>query len=366
MIDTLSAWLCDKQGAMIRPLTGLSAIDIALVLGGSGHFALEWPLGQQGEDLARLLRKDRRVVILRKLPGLSPIVICSGFLRAWTLGQGLAKLAGPDLNSLLGRRIVAYEAGSSQASKSGEADDLIKALARENLGASATDADRDMSDYGFLVAADATAGPSIDKAFAWRELPRVVADLCNAAREAGTEILWQIEPLGLSGAILRTWAGYRGNRTFPSGGPPLEFSEARGNLTDAEYFEDWRQEANLCYAGGAGREAARTVLEVEGSGATDPLSRIEAFINASSQGTDSTAVTDMGKSKLAANRPVRGFRGTLRESPGQIFGVHWRLGDLVTARHMGRPHNVLIRAVSISKRPFAPTEILSKYSIEAV
>src|SRR5688572_17251100 len=46
-------------------------------------------------------------------------------------------------NSLLDRRIVAYAAGTAYAEKTDFADDMIKALVRENLGSAATDSARD-------------------------------------------------------------------------------------------------------------------------------------------------------------------------------------------------------------------------------
>ena len=367
MTDTFTAWLCDNKGAILRPMIGLSSVDIIVGLGIEGQWAIEWPLhsSRQAEDLPWLLAKDRKVTILRKVEGHWPIVVCSGYLRSWALGSRSVSLKGPDLNELPSRRIVAYEAGSSEADKNDLVDDMIKELARENMGASATDTDRDMSSYGLIVATDTSAGPTVKKAFAWRELTRVITDVVGAGKEAGTEVLWQIEPLGLASAVLKTWAGYRADRTYPSGGPALEFSEARGNLLEPVYTEDWSQEANYCYAGGAGKEDERTVVEVEGSEASNPLARREIFTNASAQGTDTTALTDVGNSKLQEAGPIRGFTGTLRESPGQIYGIHWRLGDLVTARHLTRPYTVMVRTVSIAKRPGAPTAVLSKFSIEA-
>lgn len=364
MIDQWQAWLCTKDGTTIMPMVGLSAIEITTGLGMAGQFSIEWPFGPRGQELPSLLRKDRQILIFRLLEGHWPLLMCKGFLRFWELGSKVARLAGPDLNELPARRVVAYKAGSSQASKTDQVDDMIKALGRENLGASATDTDRDLSSWGFLVAADTSAGPSITKAFAWRELPRVMADIIQAGKEDGTEVLWQIEPLGKSSAMLKTWAGYRADRSFPAGRPALEFSEARGNLINPRYIEDWRTEKNTMYAGGSGKEADRTVVEVEGSEATDALARREGFINATAQGTDTTALTDVGNSKLAGYRPLKGFRGTLRESQGQIFGIHWRLGDLVTAKHLGKPYRVMVRGANISKRPGQPTAIHSQFSIE--
>jgi hypothetical protein len=366
MTDTFTAYLATKSGTILLPMAGLSSVDITLGLGMVGQFSIEWPLPNAAKagDLAYLMRKDRKILIFRDLPGHWPLLVCSGYLRAWAMGSKVAKLQGPDLNDLMARRVVAYEAGSSQAKKTDQVDDIIKALGRENLGASATDSARDMSDYGFLVAADTGAGPSVTKAFAWREIPRVVADLIASGKEDGTEVLWQIEPLGYASAMLKTWASYRADRSFPNGSPPLEFSEDRGNLIDPEYSEDWRKEANVCYAGGSGKEDKRTVQEVEGSEATDPLVRKEIFTNATAQGTDTTALTDVGNSKLQARAAMRGFKGTLQESQGQLFLIHWRLGDLVTARHLGQPHKVMIRTVAIAKRPHSPTSVLAKFSIE--
>jgi len=346
-------------------MAGLSSIDISLSLGSIGHFALEWPFGQAAGDLASLLKRDRKVLIFRVVEGHWPLLICAGWLRKWAVGSTVATLSGPDLNGLAAKRVVAYEAGSSQAEQVGAADDILKQIARENLGASATDADRDLSAFGFLVAADASGCVSQSRGFAWREVARVWGDLVQASIEDGAELLWAIEPIGASAMMLKTWAGQRADRSFPHGGPALEFSEARGNLSGAQYIEDWLDEHNVIYVGGSGQEDQRTWLELEGSMATDAMARSEAFHNASSLGTDSTALTDAGNSKLSKLGPIKRLEGTLTESPGQIFGIHWRIGDLVTASHLGKAHKVIIRQVSLSKRGHSATSVLSKFSVRA-
>ena len=62
-------------------------------------------------------------------------------------GNDIIVISGPDGNDLLARRIVAYYAGTSQASKTDNADDMMKEIVDENLAGSATDSDRDISGY---------------------------------------------------------------------------------------------------------------------------------------------------------------------------------------------------------------------------
>ena len=61
--------------------------------------------------------------------------------------------------------MVAYDAGTAQALADNEkADDCMKRVMRWNFGASATDGNRDLSDY-LSIESDTSEGPTIDKEF---------------------------------------------------------------------------------------------------------------------------------------------------------------------------------------------------------
>src|SRR3990167_1830006 len=78
-------------------------------------------------------------------------------------------VVGYDPLYILTSRIIAYAAGSAQADMTDQADDMLKAIVIDNLGADATGA-RNISSNGISVASDLALGPSITKQFAYRPL----------------------------------------------------------------------------------------------------------------------------------------------------------------------------------------------------
>jgi len=67
-----------------------------------------------------------------------------------------------------------------------------------------------MSAYGFTVAPDLAAGPSIDGAFAWKSLLDVCRDLADTAWANGTPIYFDIVPTTPTTYRLQTWTEQRG------------------------------------------------------------------------------------------------------------------------------------------------------------
>lgn len=291
-----------------------------------------------------------------------------GLLRRWiyaTDAQGRKRvlLYGLDQNTLLDRRIVTYYAGHHFAQADAEADDVMKLLVRHNLG-DLTDvagtwtpyssADRDLSDAGFEVQVDLSAGPVISKAFAWRQVGLVLRDLATMSRAKGTEVFYWVRVAGVdrNGAVtlrFETSTHYPGLDRTRDGTRPLLFGEDYGNVANASLEYNYLDEANHIYAGGQNQGMDRTIEQAadELAERVSPWARIERFRDARNIPDDQ--VQDAADETLAESRPVIRFEGDILDTPMTPYG-NWNLGDLITVAHRNIHFDAVIRTVKVQVR----------------
>jgi len=87
--------------------------------------------------------------------------------------------------------------------------------------------------------------------------------------------------------------------------------------------------------------------------------RCERFTTAVNSKT-TAALTGAGNDALSKYRPTTRFTGALVDTPESRYGVHWRLGDRVTASFRGRQFDVIIRAVQVSVNQAGNESIVAK------
>ena len=257
-----------------------------------------------------------------------------------------------DLNHLLRRRKVDYVAGSAQAAQRDEADDLLKAIAAQNLGASATDATRSWATY-LDIQANATQAPVIRKAFAKRTVLDVMQEIAQSSFEAGTYLAFDLmckspPNQGAFKLEFRTYTGQRGvDHTFPGGNPPLLIGPEFGNLNNVEMDDDAEDEATRAIVAGSGQGAARQVARADDAGrqGESPFGLIEAYLDAFQSGT---SLADEADALLRSREPRRTLTGDIEPTSGLLYGIHWNWGDLVTAQVDGESFDAHLRAVSIT------------------
>lgn len=263
------------------------------------------------------------------------------------------RIEGPDVNDLMRRRIVAYYAGSTQATKFAEADDVMKEIVSEAI----IDGVNPAPDAGtrvwadLSVQADSSDGPILRASFAWKRVLDVLIDLSKASREAGTEVFWDIQPLTISGSSItfefRTFTGQPGQDLTSS----IVFEQERGNLEDPFLDEDWTQEINYVYAGGQGQGEAREVQQVSDAARYNisQWARIEGTADARNQ-SSANATREAGRAALEIGRPRRKFGGIPVDTAGTRFGVDWDHGDKIRAKYQGDEFDAIIRVTNITVR----------------
>ena len=249
-------------------------------------------------------------------------------------GNDVIILSGPDANDLLLRRIAAYDAGTSETSKSDYADDMMKEIVSENLASDATDSDRDLSGLNVTVAGDSSLGPGVEKGFAWRNILDTLIDIAGMAKETGTRLYFDMVPVVVSaseiGFDFQTFIEQRGqDRTYDTDNPVM-FSKEWGNLSDPELEYDYTEEYNYVYAGGQGEGADRLIEEQEDRVRIghSVWNRREKFADARHLGT-SSKVAYLAREKLQEGKPKKRFVCSLLDTPQARYGVDWGFGDKV-------------------------------------
>jgi hypothetical protein len=272
------------------------------------------------------------------------------FLRNWTYaiddaGQEVLRLSAFDANYLLDSRIVAYAAGSAQAERTNEIDDMMKSIVRDNLGVDATDTLRNLSPY-LTVQVDVSAAPSTTKAFSRRNVLVVLQELADIAFKLGTYLAFDIVYTGSTTLEFRTFTGQRGVNLGRTSANTLVVSRERRNLESPQLIEDHETEENYIYAGGQGTETDRVIKTAYTTTALG-LNRRELFVDAAMSELE-TSVQAEADAALFDYRAKKTLIGRIVDTTGCRYGVHYHFGDLVYAEYKGQGYDAHIDAVHIT------------------
>lgn len=302
------------------------------------------------------LQKDGRLQMYRSIDGGSPYLEGDA---TWLIRRRQQVLQGRErlirvwavhVNDLLRRRIVAYAAGSSQASKSDQADDMVKAIVRENLTAP-TDTARTMS--GLSVQADLAAGPSIDKSFSRRNVLKVCQDICDTAAALGTYLGFEVRTVGTS-LVFLTYTGQRGLDRTEGSASYLRVSPSTGAIAESSLDEDWTEEITYMYSLGQGEGTSRQTGTAQNSGAEgfSPFGRVEDTYQANNVDATSASaqaqLDDVAAAALYKQRAREVYEARGQESPQFRYGRDYRWGDLLTINDFGRSFDVRVNPVRVS------------------
>jgi len=346
-------WLDDPKGQRLALLERAVSFWIQRVENEIGAFQVVLP----GSVYDNLLRLDGMVEFWRAPAGGSLGLEGVGLARVFDYaddenGLEYTVIEGPDQNDLLGRRIVAYAAGTAYASKADYADDLIKAIWSENYGSSATDSDRDLSGLGLSVQADSSLGESITKGFSWRDALKTIQEVAQASAQAGTAVYFDLVPYLVSnsqiGFRFMTTTGQLGIDHTASSGSPAFFGKMWGNLNKGRLRVDYWDEATVVYAGGQGEGSSREIVELEDTNRSKASiwNRREIFADARNEST-TAGVTAKARAVLEENKPRKTLGGDLLDTPQTRYGRDWHFGDKVTIDHRGQQYDARVTSVRV-------------------
>ncbi|HUX76333.1 MAG TPA: DNRLRE domain-containing protein, partial [Anaerolineae bacterium] len=208
---------------------------------------------------------DWRLVIWRHILGSRSYIDWAGFVRdrvrTYVNGESRLILSGPDYMDMIDRRIVAYAASTTYSLKAADAaDDMMKELMRENLGASAVDTTRDYSTW-ISIQADLTQGTSVRKGCSWADLLPTLQQIYETSQgTAATATFFGVVPLGDGYDMeFRTKVGQWGqDHRHPDGVDGAHvFSIEWGNLDNVRQGYQSSDEYNYLYGMGEGQRSDR-------------------------------------------------------------------------------------------------------------
>ena len=257
--------------------------------------------------------------------------------------KDMVYLKAYDANYQIDAREVEYNAGTSQAGKTGVACDVIKAIIRENF-TTATDATRNLSAAHFIVDADDGFGETVTKAFSRQYVLSTIQNLCNQSREAGTWITFDVVYSGSLPLVFKTFKDQRGNDITDS----LLLSEEAGNIANPSLDFDWTAEATAVYVAGKGQDDNRVV------GSATNAARINESIWSRREMITENFQLDViaslnaeAASYLDKYSPKIVFTGEIVETIGTQYGINWNYGDKVRAKYLGYEFNCRVLGYSI-------------------
>lgn len=348
--------IADPFGLPLIEVATYLSLEYVLSVGGIGVLQLTVPA--TFDD--RLCRLDGRMGVWRSINGRPPTLdgLAIFLIRTWRYTRDTIQITAYHANSLLQRRIIAYYAGTAYSKKAATAaGDQIKTFARENLGSSIVGADRigvetqaDLSSL-LTIQANTGEGASVAAQDAWKNLYDLVKTIADATTQNGTYLTAEIVAPTESTLELRTYAGMRGIDHRASSAQPVILSEARGTLTNCELTIDRTQEVTMAICAGSGEGTSRiTATSMDTARMGDsPCNRIEVFgdyTNISDQAT----LQAKADALVWAGRPRIDFTADIVETPGATRGIHYDLGDLVTAEFRGTHYDCRLDIISVSVR----------------
>lgn len=265
----------------------------------------------------------------------------------WADGDGAEyiRLYATDANWLLDTAIVWAYAGSAAASKTDYPDDMMKAIVEEQLGATSAIASRTK----LTCAPDLSAGgASITKSFAYRNVLDVVTDIAEQAAEAGVNLYFDVVRTAPGTFEFRTYTGQRGQDHGRSSGDPRLVGKQYGNLSQASFGEYHADERNIVLVAGQGEEAARTLVTRTNTSRMNASkwNRREYFKDSRDEETTAALESD-GDAALEEFAPKQVLTGTLHDTPGMQFGIHYQFGDILSAEAFGYFVDCHVRSVRV-------------------
>lgn len=336
----------DAFGQELRSGIDCESFDLSLKEMDVGALSITLPASFPFE----YLKKDGQIALFRSIAGNPPSLLAQAHwvIRARTKTIGAARksytIGALHANCLLDRRNVAYNANTSQTSKNDEADDLVKAVVRENLGSSATDTARQIASTLFSVQGDMTQAPVIQKAFTRRNVLSVCQEVAAASATAGTYLGFEIYAATDTMLEFRTYTGHRGVDHTADSLQPVYLPLDSVTITD-----DWREEITYVYAAGLGIGANRAIGTASNTVLSNesPFGRIEYFWDGKQTG-DTAVLNDEAEAQLRMKRPRRIITGAVQQIDGALFGIHYNFGDLCAIAVDGEVRDVRLDTIGIS------------------
>lgn len=284
---------------------------------------------------------DCRFIPLRSFNGepLSPDNDSCYLLRKKTITRNWFRMSAVHVTGLLDRRVVAYDSGSTYATKTDNAGDLIKKFARENIGSSVNTTDRDTTSMttvdlvtpGYLeIEQDNAEGQSLTRESSRGKMLGILQDIADTSTQAGTYMSFGVVGSTTPFRLVTRDNSWGDDRRYGTRKAVI-LSPQKGNMSDWKLELDYSEEASVVIAGGDGQKDERIIQVATNTDRINasPFGHIEEFVDAPN--CDTAAKVLAYANSVLRQKEVRiSFEADLIETSGTIRGVDFDLGDIVT------------------------------------
>jgi hypothetical protein len=370
-MTTYNIWLTDPYGSKIALLEDIAYMNYSIGAKSMGYIQL----GIQADILADKgvtppFLPDRRIEVWRSpAPGFSSSLERAFFLRKGhqyqrkTDGIDMVSFYGRDAKDLLNRRYVIQKKDTTYTRKTDFLDDMMKEIVREQMlwdsaldNDGVSDNDRAWPEDLFTVQGDVSRGPSDTVEFQDKRVLDLLTDIhhlsvqLNIDDDTNNIIYFDVVEKDVNGRLgfeFQTFAQRRGADRTGS----VRFSVENGNLEGFNLLQEYYEEANVCYSRGA--EAVVEVEDTNRSGAS-PWARSETVVK--SNALDTAGITADGNKTLRQFRPKSVVDTTFVSTPGDdmrgiprsLYGVDWKLGDLLPINYRGSYYEAEVITIYVS------------------
>lgn len=330
--------LKSKAGAPVAVFTheNLTRLTTKRVVNGVGTHSLT--IDATNDDRCDLFAVDGQVEVWRRPPGQDWYLEYEGFHRDGEYGEDddgkeIFTSTGVGYQDLLGRRAIVEYAGSAGAAKSAPAETVIKAYVTEQIGASAPAADRVT---GLTVQADAGSGNSIAITRPYRNLLEVCQEI---ARVGGGD--FDVVGTGAGTWEFRWYDGQRGTDRRST----IVFSTGYGNMRDPKLAK-LASRGNVVLVLGQGEGEERTWVWRPASGAPTGIDR-RVIVRDARDTNDAATLQGRGDAELDRYRARSELSFSVVQTSAYLYGVHYGLGDLVSAHYRDADYDLKIVGVTL-------------------
>ncbi len=337
------------------PEGGGSSLEYVLNVGNVGVLQMTVPLALVDP---RIFMLDGRLLVNRSIDGRQPKPDgqAAYLIRKWKYTESVLTVTAYHANSLLQRRIIAYFTNTPYTKKASTfAGNLIKVFARENLGASISPANRigddSFADISTLlsIATDAGDGATLSAQDSFRNLYDLIKDLTDASTQNNSYLAAEVVAPTARTLELRTFKTARGTDRREGTSGAVILSPDFGTLTNCVLEIDRSQEVTYAVCGGSGKESARlTAFSMDAQRINEsPFNRMEVFGDYSNISNQS-ALQAKADALVYNGRPKLEFSADIVETDGATRGIHYDLGDLVTAKFLDQKYSCRLDVIGVS------------------
>lgn len=249
------------------------------------------------------------------------------------------------LLSLLGRRIVAWYANTSNRSvfSAVVAETIMKTLVSYNAGSAATVGNgrlRAGAISGLSVQGNGGQGNALSLSCAYDNLLSILQFISSPGGGGGD---FDLVRTGSAAYEFRYYPGQLGTDRTAS----IIFALEYDNMTHPVYTVNKLNLKSVAIVGGQGQDSSRATAVRTGSEYSSGID-IEMFVNGNNE-ANAAELNSKGDIALSQVRnKVKSFTFDVLQTPSYFYGQHYFLGDLVTYKYADAMGTIKINSVTIS------------------